>query len=127
MNSWLTNCFVVLAFLVSQAAGGEREWPFYVPKGTKPPEQVDSWVRNDIDRFVLHKLQENGLRPSNQASKRTLVRRLYFDVIGLPPTPEEVDKFLNNASDDAYTKFWLSLRRAMTGISSLVRNFVNIA
>ena len=50
-----------------------------------------AWVRNPVDAFVLAKLRANGLRPAAGADRPTLVRRLYFDLIGLPPTPAEVD------------------------------------
>jgi hypothetical protein len=62
----------------------------------------ESWPRTQIDRFVLAKLKDKGLRPAPEADKRTLLRRLSFDLIGLPPTPEELDAFLADQSPDAY-------------------------
>ena len=60
--------------------------------------------RNDIDRFVLARLDKEGLAPSPEADRTTLIRRLSLDLIGLPPTPEEVDAFLNDIAPDAYEK-----------------------
>ncbi len=62
------------------------------------------WARTPIDHFILAKLAEKGLRPSREASRRTLIRRLTFDLIGLPPTPEEVAKFLDDPAPDAYER-----------------------
>ena len=59
-------------------------------------------VRNPIDAFVLAKLRDRGLSPSPEADRRTLIRRVYFDLIGLPPTPHEIDAFLKDPSPDAY-------------------------
>ena len=61
-------------------------------------------MKNPIDAFVLAKLEEKGLAPSKPADRRTLIRRVSFDLIGLPPTPEEVEAFLNDPSPDAYEK-----------------------
>jgi hypothetical protein len=63
-----------------------------------------SWARNGVDAFLLTRLLENGLTPSPEADRRTLLRRLSFDLIGLPPTPEETDAFLSDKSADAYEK-----------------------
>jgi len=54
------------------------------------------WARNEIDHFVLARLAEKKLRPSPEADPRVLVRRLYFDLIGLPPTPEQIEGFLES-------------------------------
>lgn len=62
------------------------------------------WVRNPIDQFILHTLRAKGLQPSKEAERRVLLRRLYFDLIGLPPTPEEVEAFLNDSDPRAYEK-----------------------
>jgi hypothetical protein len=75
-----------------------------VKKPAVPTERQDPWSRNPIDAFVLRKLGEKGLRPSAQADRRTLIRRLSFDLLGLPPTPEEVAAFVNDRSADAYDR-----------------------
>ena len=62
------------------------------------------WVRNPIDAFILAALEAKGLSPAPEADRRTLIRRVTFDLIGLPPTPEEIDAFLNDKSPDAYEK-----------------------
>ena len=81
----------------------ENKWPFHKPAANKLPKvQRTDWVRNEIDRFVLRKLEERQLRPAPEASKQTLIRRLYFDLIGLPPTPDEVDAFINDSGDGTY-------------------------
>jgi mono/diheme cytochrome c family protein len=85
-----------------------RDWWSLRPL-TRPPlpkqNSVDeSWARNHVDRFILAKLREKGLAPSKEADRRTLIRRLYFDLIGLPPTPDEVDAFVKDVSTDAYER-----------------------
>ena len=62
------------------------------------------WVRNPIDAFILAKLEAQDFKPAVPASKLTLIRRVYYDLIGLPPSPEAVEAFLNNTSPDAYEK-----------------------
>ncbi len=72
-------------------------WAFQPLKVADPPTPKNpSWARTPIDRFVLAKLEDKGLTPNLSASPRKLIRRLYFDLIGLPPTPEEVDAFLKD-------------------------------
>jgi hypothetical protein len=68
----------------------------------EPPEVDSPWVRNGIDAFVLKRLNEAGLRPAGEATRRQLVRRVYFDLIGLPPSPQDVATFLNDNSERAY-------------------------
>ena len=86
-------------------AGAEYapHWAFVAPQRPPPPavQQAD-WPRNDIDRFVLAKLEAAGLQPSPEADRATLIRRLHTDLTGLPPTPEEVDAFVADSSPDAY-------------------------
>ena len=80
-------------------------WSFVKPvRPVAPVVKNQKWVRNEIDAFVLNKLEANGLAPSPAADPRTLLRRVYFDLIGLPPTPEEMDAFLKNPSKLAYEK-----------------------
>ncbi|MBX3733070.1 MAG: PSD1 domain-containing protein [Verrucomicrobiae bacterium] len=84
----------------------EREfWAFQKPRATPPPAVRERrWPKTDIDRFVLAKLEEKGLQPVSDADRRTLVRRVYYDLTGLPPSPEQVDAFANDRSDDALEK-----------------------
>lgn len=78
-------------------------WSFQPLVNAEPPAVKDgSWCRTPIDRFILAKLEEKGVVPSGAADKRKLIRRAYFDLIGLPPTPEQVEHFLNDASAGAF-------------------------
>ncbi|MFZ0588846.1 MAG: DUF1553 domain-containing protein [Bryobacteraceae bacterium] len=82
-----------------------KHWAYIKPV-TPPIPNVSnpSWVRNPIDNFILAKLDKEGLKPSPEADKATLIRRVYLDLIGLPPSPREVDEFLSDRSSDAYEK-----------------------
>jgi len=64
----------------------------------------ETWARTPVDRFIVHKLREHGLAPSAEADRRTLIRRLYFDLIGLPPEPAQIDAFIADSSPDAYER-----------------------
>jgi len=78
-------------------------WAFRSIEQPKAPSiKKDSWSRNDIDRFVLSRLRESKLAPSSEASKADFIRRATFDLLGLPPTPKEVEAFLQNDSPDAH-------------------------
>jgi hypothetical protein len=80
-------------------------WAFQPVTNPPPPvDPADHWSRTSIDRFVRAKLTDKGLAPSGEADKRVLVRRLTFDLTGLPPTPEEIDTFLADTSPEAYGK-----------------------
>ena len=81
----------------------KTHWAYVKPKHYDPPAIKDAaWCRNPIDNFVLARLEKEGLKPSPEADKTTLIRRLSLDLIGLPPTPEEVDAFVNDPSPGAY-------------------------
>ena len=78
-------------------------WSFRTPQRPAVPKaKEEKWVRNPIDAFILAKLEEKGLPHAPLADKRKLIRRATFDLIGLPPTPEEVENFLNDPSPNAY-------------------------
>lgn len=95
----------VLRKWIASGAEYKTHWAFVKPVQAKIPEVKDTgWPKNEIDYFVLAHLEKEGLKPSPQADKYTLVRRLYLDLIGLPPTPEQADAFVNDASPDAYEK-----------------------
>ncbi|MCH7990766.1 MAG: DUF1549 domain-containing protein, partial [Planctomycetes bacterium] len=71
-----------------------------VPEFTEKADR--NWVRTAIDAFILKRLKQEGLRPAPQADRRTLIRRLSYDLTGLPPTPEEIESFLSDRSPKAY-------------------------
>ena len=90
---------------IDQGAEWQEHWAYVAPARPDPPQvQNETWARNPIDRFVLKRLEREGLQPSAEAAKATLLRRVTFDLTGLPPTPEEVDAFLNDDAPDAYEK-----------------------
>ena len=80
-----------------------KHWSYVAPVRPKLPEPTDTqWVRSPIDRFVLRRLTEEGLKPSPTAATETLVRRVYLDLIGLPPSPREVAAFLADSSETRF-------------------------
>jgi len=84
---------------------GLEFWAFKPPVRVPLPGVANSaWVRSDIDHFVLSTLEKRGLKPALEADRRTLIRRLYFDLVGLPPEPEAIDSFVNDTSSNAYEK-----------------------
>jgi hypothetical protein len=103
----LARAFGLLALLSSIACAADHSdhWAFNPPARPKLPKVKDeSWPRNPVDRFILARLEAEGLKPSPEADRTTLIRRLSLDLIGLPPTPEEVDAFLADTSENAYAK-----------------------
>ena len=90
---------------IAEGAEYKAHWAFAAPKQAALPKVHDkSWPRNAIDNFVLARLEQEGLKPSPRADKYSLVRRLYLDLTGLPPTPAEADAFVNDATSAAYEK-----------------------
>lgn len=87
--------------------GGEYEkhWAFVSPvRRAQPAVENRQWVANPIDAYIMAGLESNGLSPAAAADRRTLARRLYYDLTGLPPTLDELDKFLNDERPDAYER-----------------------
>lgn len=88
---------------IKQGAEYQTHWAFTAPEPTSPPKVADqSWPRNEIDQFVLARLEHNALKPAHEASRETLIRRVAFDLTGLPPSLAEVDAYLNDKTDNAY-------------------------
>ena len=88
---------------ISQGAKWESHWAFNPPRQpTTPPAKNSAWPRGAIDRFILAKLERAGLKPSPAADRETLLRRVAFDLTGLPPSPAEIDAFLADTSPRAY-------------------------
>ncbi|WP_199756776.1 PSD1 and planctomycete cytochrome C domain-containing protein [Tautonia sociabilis] len=88
---------------IEQGAEYAEHWAYVPPARPTPPEVSDpSWPTNPIDRFILVRLESEGLSPAPEADRAALIRRVSLDLTGLPPTPEEVDAFLADQSADAY-------------------------
>ena len=99
--NWGESALDLFSITTSSRAG--RDWWSLQPlRSVTPPVIKPGWGRNGIDNFVFETLIANGLKPSAEAEKRVLIRRLSYDLIGLPPTPQEVEAFLNDDSLDAY-------------------------
>jgi hypothetical protein len=82
-----------------------QHWSFVPPKRQNPPDvQAKAWVRNPIDAFILKSIEEAGLVPTPEADRATLIRRLRFDLTGLPPSLEEIRAFESDESPDAYER-----------------------
>ncbi len=104
MNATRSTLLLCLALLASEfrsapaAEGGRDFWAYQQPVRDQPPMAPDSaWARRDLDRFILAKLEENNLAPSRDADSVTLLRRVYFDLIGLPPSPSAAAAFAKSA------------------------------
>src|SRR5690606_4089307 len=88
---------------IEQGAEYQPHWSFIAPKKPALPEVTDeSWTRNEIDYFVLEQLEQKGLKPAPVADRERLLRRVYLDLTGLPPSVEEIDTFLADQSPNAY-------------------------
>src|SRR5690242_11325365 len=95
---------IVLASILANSASAAH-WAYMAPKRPPlPAVKNQAWPRNPIDAFVLARLEREGLRPSPEADRVTLLRRVTFDLIGLPPTPQEVDAFLADQAPGAYER-----------------------
>jgi hypothetical protein len=89
----------------ASAGGPKKHWAFVTPvRPTVPTVKNKAWVRTPLDAFVLDRMEKEGLKPSPEADKVTLIRRLSLDLVGLPPTPGEVDAFIADKSPQAYEK-----------------------
>ena len=102
-------CFFAASLLAtllradSSSTNSVAGWPFTRLTEITPPQvRHAGWVTNGIDRFIQAALEQKGLSPAPAASARTLVRRLYFDLIGLPPSPAETDAFVNDCDPRAH-------------------------
>src|SRR5438552_12661234 len=91
--------------VTKESAGAVKHWAFIPPQRPAPPKVAHkTWPQNPIDSFVLARLEKEGVTPSPEADRITLLRRLSLDLIGLPPAPAEVDAFLADRSRNAYEK-----------------------
>lgn len=96
---------VILERWINEGANYAPHWSFVAPVKPNLPEVKNSgWVRNAIDQFVLSKLETEGIAPSPEADRATLLKRLYIDLAGLPPSPSEIDAFVGDSDPQAYEK-----------------------
>lgn len=103
------SSLLLVGFLVCQTLAEEGtphgEWPFNSPvRPDVPHVEQSGWLANPIDAFILQKLETKGLRPNRAADRNELLRRVSFDLTGLPPSPEEQHRFLADESPDAYER-----------------------
>lgn len=104
----------ILTQWINEGAEWGDHWAYVAPKPVAVPGETSAtagfsskeaeWTKNPIDNFILAKLKENDLNPSVQADKASLIRRVYLDIIGLPPTVQQADAFINDKSPDAWEK-----------------------
>jgi len=113
---------------IEQGAKYEKHWSL-IPPVAKEPVNVSNpnWIRNSIDKFVLRKLDKEGLSPSEEADRTTLIRRVTFDLTGLPPTLEEIDAFLADASVNAYEKLVDGLLSRIAYAERLTNEWMDVA
>ncbi|HYV38821.1 MAG TPA: DUF1553 domain-containing protein [Gemmataceae bacterium] len=91
---------------IAEGAAYQPHWSFLAPTRPELPKVKNAaWVRNPIDNFVLAKLEKVGLQPAAEADRRTLARRLSLDLTGLPPSPADVEAFVNDKAPNAYEKY----------------------
>lgn len=110
-SRWTISGSLFSAVLLLLAAAGDEParpetvwWSLQPLKRPAVPSLQHRWIRTPVDAFILQKLQEKGLQPAPEADRRTLLRRVTYDLTGLPPTPEELAAFEADASSDAYEK-----------------------
>ncbi len=90
---------------VAQGAAWSNHWSFEPLSAVTPPQVVHkAWVKNGIDRFVLSQLEQKKITPSAEADRYTLIKRLYYDLVGLPPDIKDVDAFVNDSAEGAYER-----------------------
>ena len=131
----LISCFVVLCgqFAVAQpeveiTADDREHWSFTsLVRPEVPMISADEWSRNEIDSFVLKKLNDEGLKPAPEASHQVLLRRLCFDLTGLPPTLEQIDEFLNDDSPKAYERLVDRLLRSQAYGERWAQHWLDLA
>src|SRR5271170_5914334 len=95
----------ILRRWIEAGAPWKEHWAFIAPVSPPlPPVDVKGWDKNPIDHFILARLEAAGLKPNPEADRRTLIRRVTLDLTGLPPTPADVEAFVNDKSPKAYEK-----------------------
>lgn len=118
----------VLREWIDQGAEYETHWAFVSPKHVSPPDASGSnWVRNEIDRFVLARLKGEDRQPAGEASRETLIRRVAFDLTGLPPTIAEIDRYLTDQSSGAFERMVDSYLESPAYGEHMARHWLDLA
>ncbi len=113
---------------ITEGAEYEAHWSFVpIPRQVEVPPTSDAWVKNPIDAFVLAKLEEKGFKPSPETSREKWLRRVSFDLTGLPPTLAELDAFLADTSPDAYGKVVDRLLASDAAAERLTAEWLDVA
>ena len=104
--SWPSGVVATMPAANIQVTAQDRAYWAYRPvrRPELPPVKQRAWVHNPIDAFILAKLEANDLRPAETADRLALARRVYYDLLGLPPSPEEIDAFVTDPAPDAYER-----------------------
>ena len=105
-EAWVRGGAPLPSDRVSARANSQKTfWSFKPPKPQSiPPVKDEQWPKSDIDRFILARLEAKGLRPAPAADRRTLIRRVTYDLVGLPPTVEEIEAFVGDSSPNSYER-----------------------
>lgn len=112
---------------VEQGAEYKAHWAFSPPVQPEVPAQNKDWGANEIDQFVYAKLNQNGLSPSQKATREKLIRRISFDLTGLPPSVEHIENFLADTSEQAYEKLIDTLLASTDHAEHMAAEWMDIA
>jgi hypothetical protein len=105
LKAWIDQGAKAPANEEAIASAGSKHWAFQPAVHGAPPQvKNEAWVKNSVDRFIVARLEKDRLNPSPSANRETLIRRVSLDLLGLPPTPAEVEAFVNDPTPDAYEK-----------------------
>ncbi len=126
--TWIANGAPVPETLSRAAKPAARLWSLQSPIAQAAPSTRNStWARTDIDRFVLAKIESKGLSPQPEADRKTLIRRLYFDLTGLPPTRQQVEAFVNDKTPTAYERLVDDLLKSPRYGERWARHWLDVA
>lgn len=118
----------ILKKWIEQGAEYKTHWAFLPPKDPVVPKVSDSsWPQNEIDRFVLSNLEKMGLTPSDKAAREKLLRRIFFDLTGLPPSVAQLNSFVNNNSPTAYEEVIDSLLNTTDYAENMASEWMDIS
>ncbi|GBF20378.1 MULTISPECIES: PSD1 and planctomycete cytochrome C domain-containing protein [Arenibacter] len=118
----------ILKKWIEQGAEYKEHWAFIAPeKPIVPKTSNTTWAQNEIDQFVLSQLEQKGLEPNEKATKEKLLRRVFFDLTGLPPSVEQINNFVHNDSPNAYEEIIDSLLNTVDYAEHMSAEWMDIA